>query len=259
MCKRLNNIELFLLDMDGTVYLSDQLIDGSKETIDRLISDGKRVAFLTNNSSKSTEQYIEKLSKMGIKVNNNDICNSIKSAIFYLNNHCKGKKVYLLATDTVSDEFSDNGICLTDNAPDIVLLTYDRSLTYDKLEKACKFIRNGADYYVTHSDKVCPSIEGDLPDVGSFIELIKATTGLMPHKDFGKPSINMYEYIKNKYNLQSDKIAMVGDRLYTDIRFGNRYGYTSILVLSGETDYETYINSSDKADIVIDSLKDIYL
>lgn len=254
MDERLSDIELFLLDMDGTLYISNTLIDGAIETLNRIESEGKRYCFLTNNSSHSYQEYLTKLKSFGLD-GEGKLHTSVMSAADLIEAKFKGKKVYALATDGVKNDLERAGIKLVAESPDIVLICYDTGLDYQRLTKACKYIAEGAVYIVTHSDKVCPSSDGNLPDVGSFISLIATVTGRMPDYDCGKPSDIMASSILKRFAMPAHKVAMVGDRLYTDIRFANNNDFKSVLVLSGETDILAYEKGEDMADVVLKSIK----
>lgn len=254
MDERLSDIELFLLDMDGTLYISNTLIDGAIETLNRIESEGKRYCFLTNNSSHSYQEYLTKLKSFGLD-GEGKLHTSVMSAADLIESKFKGKKVYALATDGVKNDLEKAGIKLVEESPDIVLICYDTQLDYQRLTKACKYIAEGAVYIVTHSDKVCPSSDGNLPDVGSFISLIATVTERLPDYDCGKPSDIMASSILKRFDMPAHKVAMVGDRLYTDIRFANNNDFKSVLVLSGETDIMAYEKGEDKADVVLKSIK----
>lgn len=261
----LKNIELFLIDLDGTVYLNNKLIDGSADAINLIRNNGKRVCFLTNNSSKSQIDYVEKLNNLGIPCTIDEVYTSGNSCVSFLQQHYPNKSVYLLGTEKLIKQFSDNSIKLTNaktnskttNASDVVVIGYDTTLTYEKLVIAIKLISKGADYIVTHADINCPDIDVYVPDVGSFIKLIEASTGKLPLFNCGKPYEIMGKNIANKFNTRPSKIAMIGDRLTTDMQFAINNGFISMLVLSGETTMQMYEQSKLEISYVINSLADI--
>jgi len=252
-----SRIKLFLLDMDGTVYVDGKLIDGALTALEKIRSSGRKLCFLTNNSSRSADEYIEKLFRMGIEISADEIYTSGMATVRYLKEKHPGKTVYLMGTDRLIKEFQGNGITLVERNADIVVVGYDTELTYKKLIFATDNINRGAFYICTHSDINCPSAPYYLPDVGSFIELIKKSTGRSPDIICGKPFEPMGQAVAAKFGLEPYEIAMVGDRLSTDIAFGKLNGFTSVLVLSGETTTEMHDKSDIKADIVIDSIKDL--
>jgi len=253
----MNEIELYLLDMDGTVYVENRLIDGAKEKIEEIVKKGKKFCFLTNNSSRDKNEYISKLSKLDININTDQIYTSGDSAIRYLKKYEPNKSVYLLGTQKLQKQFCDSGITLTQTKPDIVLVAYDTELTYEKLAKAVTFIAQGAKYMVTHADINCPASPVYVPDVGSLIALIEKSCGKLPELNCGKPYAVMAEAVAEKFGLTPNQIAMVGDRLYTDMMFAINNSFCSVLVLSGETTLTDYENSDMKIDHILNSIKDL--
>jgi HAD superfamily hydrolase (TIGR01450 family) len=255
----IENVKLFLLDMDGTVYLEDKLIPGVAEKINEIRSSGKKICFLTNNSSRSPSLYIEKLSRLGIKIDRSEIYTSGDSSIRYLKKYHPKQKVFLLGTKALVEQYQDSGIILTENEPDIVMLGYDTELTYQKLIKAVNCLKTAKHYFATHDDINCPASPVYVPDVGSFIALFEKSTGRVPEIVFGKPYKQMGEAIKEMFGLSPNEIAMAGDRLYTDMRFAVDNGFVSILVLSGETTKQMYEKSGMKVDYVLSSLAELSL
>lgn len=258
--KNIKDIKCFLLDMDGTIYLGNKLIDGAKDFLNTLKEKKIKYLFLTNNSSKNKDRYIEKLNGLGIEANREDVFTSGEATTIYLNRLKKGAKIFLLGTKDLEEEFEKAGFILVkERAKDIdfVVLGFDTTLTYEKLWIACEYIAEGVTYIATHPDFNCP-LEGGkfMPDVGSMIELIKASTGKTPTV-IGKPSSHIIEAILNKYSLNKEELAMVGDRLYTDIRTGLDNGLTSILVMSGETNEEMLKETIYKPDFIFNSVKEL--
>lgn len=252
--------ELLLFDLDGTVYVGDKLIDGALKTVKAARAADKRVCFLTNNSSKGRRAYLEKLNGLGLDVRDAELYTSAQATYEYLAREHSDKRIYLVATDDVKEDFIEHGVKIAKRGekPDAVVLAFDTGLTYEKLDRACEYISRGAFYAATHADLNCPRPISPMPDVGSFIELIKAATGKAPDIICGKPYKVAAEGIMKKYRLPADKIAMIGDRLYTDIRFGNLFGFFSVLVLTGETDKGMLKGSEDKPDLILDSVADMY-
>jgi len=225
LMKKLENIKCFLLDMDGTIYLGNELIDGAKEFLEKLKEKNIRYIFLTNNSSKNKDKYVEKLNKLGIEAHREDVFSSGEATTIYLNKQKKGAKVFLLGTKDLEDEFEKAGFELVKERNkniDFVVLGFDTTLTYEKLWIACEYIANGVEYIV-----------------------------------IGKPNKHIIDAIIEKYNLKKSELAMVGDRLYTDIRTGIDNGLTSILVMSGETDKKMLEETIYKPDYVFDSVKEL--
>ncbi|MDY4011655.1 MAG: HAD-IIA family hydrolase [Fusobacterium gastrosuis] len=258
--KNIKNIKCFLLDMDGTIYLGNKLIDGAKEFLNTLKEKNIKYLFLTNNSSKNKDKYVEKLNGLGIEAHREDVFTSGEATTIYLNAIKKGAKIFLLGTKDLEEEFEKAGFELIKERGkdiDFVVLGFDTTLTYEKLWIACEYIAEGKTYIATHPDFNCPLDGGKfMPDVGSMIELIKASTGKVPTV-IGKPSVHIINAIINKYNLKKEELAMVGDRLYTDIRTGLDNGLTSVLVMSGETTQEMLKDTIYKPDYIFDSVKEL--
>ncbi|WP_352419771.1 HAD-IIA family hydrolase [Proteiniborus sp.] len=251
---------VFLLDMDGTIYLGDELIDGSKEFLETIKKEGKRYIFLTNNSSKSKEVYVEKLNNLGIQATEEEVFTSGEATTMYLKKQKEGAKIYLLGTEALEKEFIKEGFILEKERHkniDYVVLGFDTTLTYEKLWAACEYISEGVEYIATHPDFNCP-LPNDkfMPDAGAMAAFIEASTGKTP-KVIGKPNKEVVESIASKYGLNREDMVMVGDRLYTDIKTGQNAGIASVLVYSGETKEEDYRNSETRADYVFNSVKDM--
>ena len=256
--KVIKEIKYFLLDMDGTVYLGSDPIGDMKNTLAVIRKSGRQIIFLTNNSSRSEESYIEKLKKIGLWEDGDSVYTSGMATAEYLNDKFKDKTVYLLGTEALKKEFRESGINLIEEGqPDVAVLSYDTELTYNKLFKFTSAIAKGAYYVATHPDINCPAKDVFAPDVGSFMKLIEASTGKMPSVIIGKPSTFMGDNLKKNFTAASDRFIMVGDRLNTDIRFGNNNGFYSLLVLSGETTEKNMKNYPDIPSFKLNSLNDI--
>lgn len=249
----IKQVELFVLDMDGTFYLGDQILEGSLDFLKRVEETGKKYIFFTNNSSKSPELYIEKLKKMGCSISGKQIMTSGDVTIAYLNKYRRGRSVYLMGTDNLKASFREAGIRLVSDNPDIVVVGFDTTLVYEKLERACTFIRNGAEFLATHPDINCPTEDGFIPDCGAMCALISLSTGAAP-KYLGKPFQETVELVLERTGNQRDATAFVGDRLYTDVAAGVRNGAKGILVLSGETKAEDIAVSEIQPDAVFGNL-----
>lgn len=238
--------KLFLLDMDGTIYLSDTLFDGTLDLLAYVRRIGGRTIFLTNNSSRGTDKYIERMKGFGIEAGPDDFVTSTDATIRYL----KGKYdpqtcYYVCGTQSLKDQLAGAGLLLSDSAEegaDVVLLGYDTELTYRKLEDCCILLNRGADYVATHPDLVCPVWYGSAPDCGSVIEMLATATGRRPLV-IGKPKPAMVELAMEKTGFGPAQTVVIGDRLYTDIACGVNAGVDTIFVLSGEgtvSDIEKY-------------------
>lgn len=252
----LKQVKCFILDMDGTFYLGDRILDGSLEFLESVKKCNKNFYFFTNNSSRNSRYYQKKLKRMGCTVKGEDILTSNQVIIRYLNNNQKGKKIYLVGNDYLREDFKKAKIELVEDNPDIVVVGFDTTLEYQSVSQACHYIRNGISFYAVNPDFNCPTETGFIPDCGSICALITASTGKKPIV-FGKPSHYTLKYILEHTNLEEEDIAYIGDRLYTDIAMGEGNKMNTILVLSGETKKEDLATSSIQPDLVYDSLKAI--
>lgn len=252
----LANIKYLVFDMDGTIYLGNKIIDGVKDFFDYILKKGLKYCFFTNNSSKSPDEYYNKLTKFGLEVYKEDIISSSLITIDYLKKNYSNLSVYLVGTPSLEEEFRNAKINLVETRPDIVCIGFDTTLNYDKLVKACKFVSEGSIFIATNPDINCPTEDGFIPDCGSICALIEKSTGRQPIY-MGKPYVYTHNYILNRYNANSNQIAYIGDRLYTDIAIANNFGAYSILVLSGETKITDVEKSQFKPDIICDSVKDL--
>jgi len=252
----LEGIECWLLDMDGTLYLGEELIPGARDFIHKLRDREKKFLFLTNNSSKGVMDYVNKLHQLGFGfVGEEHVFTSGKATILYLHKNFAGKEVYLLGTPALESEFSIEGIKIS-SEPEVIVVGFDRTLTYAKMIEVCDLVRSGLPYIATHPDLNCPVEGGFIPDIGAIMAFIKASTGRDPDVVVGKPNKPMIEMIADRIGVPTEKMVMVGDRLYTDIAMG-QHGLKTILTLSGETKMEDISRSSFSPDLVIDSVKDL--
>lgn len=254
--KDLGRIRCFLLDMDGTIYLGNRLYPGSKEFIEYLEKTGRKFLFFTNNPTKDAEQYQQKLQRLGISVDKNKILTSGMATIEYMKRETNFKRLYTVAPPSFEEELVRAGFILTEEAPDAVVISFDITLTYDKLRKATYFIRNGLPYIGTNPDLVCPTENGPIPDCGAIASLLYCATGRQP-KYIGKPNPEMIQMALKILEEKEDYTAMVGDRLYTDMEMAYRSGVTAILVLSGETKPEDLQKVERKPDYVFSSVKEL--
>lgn len=242
--------------MDGTYYLGDKILPGAHDFLDAVKASGREYLFFTNNSSRAPEDYIRKLAKMDTPIGRDQIMTSGDVTARYLLTHYADKTVYLVGTPPLMDNFHKAGVQLVDSQPDIVVVAFDTTLTYEKLEKACTYIRNGALFLATHLDINCPTETGFIPDCGAFCAAITLSTGVKP-KYLGKPFAETVEMILDKTGYARESVTFVGDRLYTDIATGVKNGAKGALVLTGETHREDVAQSDVKPDAVYESLDEM--
>ena len=254
---RIRRIKHIALDMDGTIYLGNELFSFTKKFLKDVEDQHKKYYFFTNNSSKDQQTYIDKLEKMEIEIKPEQMMISNHVAIKYLKENYEGKRLYIVGTPLLKHEFETAGFVLTEEDPDIVVLGFDTTLTYEKLSKACHYIRNGCTYFGINPDWNCPMEGGTfIPDCGSMAKLIEASTGRFP-EFFGKPSKHTLDYIIQETGYEPDEIAIVGDRLYTDIAVADQSDVMSILVLSGESTREDVKTSDVKPNVILEDLSEI--
>lgn len=256
--KRLRETELFVLDMDGTIYLEDQPISGAIDFCNSICRT-KKLFYFTNNASRSPYDYVEKLNRLGFPAERQNVVTSGDVTIAYLRKYHPNEGVYLVGTPELEKDFRENGIPLTKDAK-IVVVSFDLTLTYEKLSHACTLIRNGALFYSTHPDLNCPVKEGFIPDSGAICAAVTASTGVFP-RYFGKPHAETAEMLEQLSGVPRSKIAMIGDRLYTDIALGKRNGLLSILVMTGETTEEMLreAEGENRPDLVFGSVSEILI
>lgn len=252
----LERTELFVLDMDGTFYLDAEILPGSLEFLEQVRRLGKRFVFFTNNSSKSPKSYIEKLERMNCRIARDQIITSGDVMIEYLKKHYPEKRIYLLGTPDLEENFRENGIRLTKEMPDAVVVGFDQTLTYEKLSKACTYIRNGAAFLATHLDINCPVKAGFIPDCGAICAAISLSTGREPLY-VGKPFAVTVDMVLSLTGAKREQVSFVGDRLYTDVKTGVQNGAQGILVLSGETKLSDLEASKTVPDAVFSGLDEM--
>ena len=253
----LSQVECFALDMDGTIYLGEQWIDGAKTFLERIEASGRNYVFVTNNSSKNASVYVEKLARMGLVVGEEKIVTSGQATIYYLQKHFPDKKVFLLGNELLREEFAQAGIRLEENCPEVVVTAFDTSLDYRKMCRVCDFVRAGLPYLATHPDYNCPTEDGFIPDAGAIHAFIHASAFRYPDRVIGKPNEDIIEYLTNRVKTERSRIAMVGDRLYTDIAAGRNHGLKSILVLSGEASMEDAACSEIRPHLIFSSVREM--
>lgn len=229
--------------MDGTIYLGEQLLSGAAKFLEFLHQQGREYLFLTNNSSKDSQQYVEKFARLGLTIPRDQILTSGEATAMHVQRQKPGARVYVVGTETLENEFRRRGFVLTDETPDFAILGFDTTLTYAKLWKLCDLVRAGVCYIATHPDYNCPTESGFMPDIGAMIAFVSASTGREPDLIVGKPNSLLAEYAAERTGIPVSAMCMIGDRLYTDIALGAAANIPTILVLSGETRADEVSNS----------------
>ncbi len=257
----LTKIKRVAFDMDGTIYKGGTLFPYTKGVFETLEKIGVDYTFLTNNSSKSAKDYLKKILNLGLKATPDNITTSASATFFYLKEHYPTvKKIYVLGTASLREEFVDHGYTMIDeyneqDEPELVVVAFDTTLTYDRLCKGTYWIGQGKPYIATHPDTVCPTdLDTILVDCGAVQALIKDVTGREPEAVPGKPDKDMIGGIMDKYGLKKDEIMMVGDRIYTDMEMARRAEIPGVLVLTGEATLETLKESGLTPELVLDNI-----
>lgn len=246
--------KLYLFDMDGTLYLGDRLYDFTIELLETLKTTGRKYLFMTNNSSKSVEDYIKKLEKLGIPAVREDFITSSQATAYYLKQHHWGKKLYVCGTRSLKRELELEGFTVTESVEETecIVMGFDTELTFQKLHDVSYLLltRESIPYIATNPDYVCPTEFGSVPDCGSVCDMIYNATKKRPVV-IGKPSPLMPLLAMEQHGFAKKETAVVGDRIYTDVKSGLNAGITGILVMSGETTPEILAASEDKPHLVL--------
>lgn len=253
----IKDVKCFLLDMDGTFYLGERILPGSLDFIKAVEKSGRDFLFLTNNSSHNAGYYVQRLERMGLSVGPEKVLTSTQATAIKVGQLYPGKKAFVLGNDYMHAELEDGGIPIDPENPDIVIIGYDTTLDYKKMTRVCDLVRAGLPYIASHPDFNCPTETGFAPDIGAIIAFIEASAGRRPDLIVGKPHGGIVEAAVARTGLRPDQMAMVGDRLYTDVETGLRHGMLSILVLSGETTAEMAAASKTKPHLTFDRLSDM--
>lgn len=256
----LRSKKLYLFDMDGTLYLGSRLYDFTLELLDTLKKTGRNYLFMTNNSSKSVEDYVKKLGKLGIQATRDDFMTSSQATAFYLHKHHEGQKLYVCGTESLKEELRREGFSITTNVDEVecIVMGFDTELTFQKLHDVSYMLLTRPDlpYIATNPDYVCPTEFGSVPDCGSVCDMIYNATKKRPVV-IGKPSPLMPQLAMEKLGVSKEETCVVGDRIYADVKSGLNAGVTGILVLSGETTVEILNESADKPHLVLQDAGEI--
>ena len=252
------NKRLFLLDMDGTIYLDETLFDGTVDFLAQVRKMGGKYLFLTNNSSRSVEAYVEKMARLGITAVQDDFLTSVDALIVYLDAHgYRDKMLYAFGTASFRAQLSQAGFRITDfrsEEVDALVCGFDTELTFQKLEDACILLNRGVDFIAANPDWVCPTWYGYVPDCGSVCQMLTRATGREP-VFIGKPQPEMALLAMEKYGYEPRQTLMAGDRIYTDIACGIRAGIDTALLLSGESTLDDVRASAEKPTMIFENIR----
>lgn len=255
--KSLLSIRCFLLDMDGTFYLGNQLLDGALYFMEVIQRQGRDFVFLTNNSSNRGQAYAKKISGMGFPLSAEKVFTSGEATARFLQREFPAKRIYLVGTPALEEEFREFGLQLVEENAEVTVVGFDTTFTYKKLHRLCDYVRAGLPFIATHPDLNCPTDTGYLPDIGAILAFVKASTSRDPDLIIGKPHRQIIDELSNKISLPIQNLAMIGDRLYTDIALGQTANITTILVLSGETTLEDVHLSPFQPDLIFNHLGEV--
>ena len=259
--ERLGRIRHVALDMDGTIYMGMTLFDYTRPFLQRLRELGITYSFLTNNPSTSIADYLHKLEGMGIEATEEEMYTTALATIDYIRTHYpEARRLYLLGTPSMIGEFERAGFEATtdsaDDCPDVVVVAFDKTLEYSRLCRAAWWVQQGLPYIATNPDRVCPTDQPTvLVDCGSICKCIEHATDRRPDIVLGKPDPNMLTGVQSRYGVRPDEVAMVGDRIYTDIEMAHNAGAFGVLVLSGETTLKIADEAPRQPDLIADSIE----
>ena len=255
----IQNMKLYLFDMDGTLYLGSRLYDFTIELLEEIKRTGGKYLFITNNSSKSVNDYVKKLAGMGITATREDFMTSSQATAYYLHLHHEGKKLYVCGTESLKEELRSEGFTVTTDLAEVecIVMGFDTELTFQKLhDVSYLLLTRELPYIATNPDLVCPTEFGSVPDCGSVCQMIFNATGKRPVV-IGKPSPLMPQLAMDRLGYSKEETCVIGDRIYTDVKSGLNAGITGILVMSGETTPEILAQSQDKPHLVLERAKEI--
>jgi phosphoglycolate/pyridoxal phosphate phosphatase family enzyme len=251
--------DAYIFDLDGTVYLGNALLPTARETIATLRKDGKRTLFLSNNPTRTREEYAAKLTRLGLPTSPRDVVNSSYVMVDFLGQEMPRARLFVVGEESLRNELAGAGFQLTDRAheTDAVIASFDRTFAYRKLQIAFDAIRSGARFFATNADRYCPVPGGGQPDAAAMIAAIEACTNTRVEAVVGKPSAYMAQAILRLADLPPSHCIMIGDRLETDVLMGLNAGMAGVLTLTGATG-ETDLDRSDiKPTYVIHQLGDL--
>ena len=258
---RLAGIRHVALDMDGTIYMGMSLFDYTIPFLNSLKEMGITYSFLTNNPSTSIPDYLKKLAGMGIEATEEEMYTTALATIDYIKtNFPEARRLFLLGTPSMISEFEKAGFeSVADSAeekPDVLVVAFDKTLEYSRLCRAAYWAQQGLPYIATNPDRVCPTDQPTvLVDCGSICKCIEHATGRQPDIVLGKPDPNMLTGVQARYGVKPEQVAMVGDRIYTDIEMAHNAGAFGVLVLSGETTLQIADEAPRQPDLIADSIE----
>jgi len=249
----------YVFDLDGTIYLGDELLPGAGETVAALRAAGSRIAFLTNKPLELPADYAAKLSRLGIPTSPGDVVSSTDALLRYLRLEAAGARLYPVSEPLLARLLEESGFALTDDPAeiDVVVVSFDRTFDYAKLLTAYRAIRRGARIVATNPDPYCPTPDGGLPDCAAMLAAIEASTGARAEAIVGKPSPHMSATLLDRLGLAGEDVLLAGDRLLTDIRMAREAGMAAALVLTGATQAGDLGVGAGQPDFVLERITDL--
>jgi arabinose operon protein AraL len=246
----------FIFDLDGTVYLSDRLIPGADRVIRLLRENGRKVVFLSNKPLQTKEDYASKLTHLGVPTRPEEVVNSTLVMINYLKKNAPAAKLFVVGELPFIEELKRAGFQMTEEPKEIgyVVVAFDRTFDYRKLNIAFQAIKLGAHFVATNPDRTCPVEGGEIPDCAGMIAAIEAVTQMKVEVIVGKPFPLIIQTALEIMELRPEDCILIGDRLETDIKMGKNSGIATGLVLTGVTDEKTLKESSIQPDFVFQSI-----
>ena len=254
-----------ILDLDGVIWVGKKPIPEAVDVVKKLRTQGKRVLFVTNNSTRSRKDYKKRLRDLGLEVSIDEIMNSGYATALLLKERYGGGRTYVVGEKGLIEELEGQGLHVItrkecwEGGADFVVVGMDRSFDYWKIATAMRAIREGALFIATNADKTFPSEEGLLPGAGTMVAAISTASGKEPDIVVGKPNVYIFEMALKKMDLRKEEVLVIGDRIDTDIEGARRAGIKSLLILTGVTGREEVEKSDIKPDFVLNSMKELFL
>jgi len=248
----------WLFDLDGTVYLGERLLPGADTAIAALRAAGRRVAFLSNKPLQTRAEYAAKLTRLGVPASPDDVINSSLVLARYLRDRDPGAPVFVIGEPPMLEEMRAHGFEVRqDERVRWVVIAFDRTFDYAKLNTALQAVRQGARLIATNPDRTCPTEDGEIPDCAGMTAAVEAVTGRAVEVVVGKPSPIILEIALEQLGLPASECVIVGDRLETDIVMGKRLGLATVLVLTGITTAGDARIAETAPDLVVSSIRDL--
>lgn len=257
----LKDKKYFLFDIDGTLAIDDTIYEGSRELLNYIDSIGGRSFYITNNSTKSRKDYVEKFARWGIHTDEAQFMTASYAACKYLKKYYEGKKLFVVGTPSFVEELRSWGLFVCEQVEEdiaCVVVGFDRTLRYEKIEGACELLfRPEVDYVATNPDLRCPVAYGFVPDCGGICEMLKVTTDREP-RYVGKPDAGIVHICMEQVQAESEEVLVVGDRLYTDIACGRNAGVETALVYTGEAKEKDLESTEYPPDYTYENIRELY-